>query len=42
MEMVDITATKQKEEYEQAEVEADFFQYYGLDTVSDEVEIRDR
>ena len=39
MEMVDITAEEAKEEYEQGvEVEADFFlQYYGLDTVSDEV-----
>ena len=39
MELVDITADEAKEEYEQGiGVEADFFlQYYGLDSVSDDV-----
>ena len=39
MELVEITAEEAKEEYEQGiSVEADFFlQYYGLDSVSDDV-----
>lgn len=39
MELVDITAEEAADEYEQGiEVEADFFlQYYGLDSVSDDV-----
>ena len=39
MEMVDITEEEAKEEYEQGiEIEADYFlQYYGIDTVSEDV-----